>query len=275
VDGKHHDVSTERIVHEIGAWPMRSKLKLVRTRGYCRDEDGFIFCNRHLFRLGMFFLWTFATESVHRRYKLSRPMRWIYRNLSDLWICAARTIHPDSTVGRIARKASGLFVESVHCIPDFRNLKFYSCGFSFNQLSISSSIFQLHSSIGVATDRQRNRSFMRRHWINSGHNHSRQLLRKQRINLHIVNRCAHNFDGVCVHAEASAMYGNRPSPGVCSVCAKYEGPPRGLGDAVHSFAVTLGLDRVVESVVGDCGCAQRRAALNAALPFTDEARKDG
>lgn len=116
---------------------------------------------------------------------------------------------------------------------------------------------------------------MRNHWRDSDHQHSRQLLGQQRFNVHIVNRCAHNFDGVCVHAEASAMYGNRPSPGVCSVCAKYEGPPRGLGDAVHSFAVTLGVDRVVESVVGDCGCAERRAALNAALPFTDEAPKEG
>lgn len=118
VDGKHHDVSAERIVHEIGAWPMRSELELLQTRGYCRDEDCFIFCNRHLFRLGMFFLWTFPTESVHRRYKLSCVMRWNHRHISNLWICASRTIHPDSTMGRIARKASGLFLESVRCIPD-------------------------------------------------------------------------------------------------------------------------------------------------------------
>lgn len=60
VDGKHHDVSTERIVHEIGAWPMRSEQRHVSPCGYHRDEDGFIFCNRHLFRLGMLFLWTFT-----------------------------------------------------------------------------------------------------------------------------------------------------------------------------------------------------------------------
>lgn len=66
-------------------------------------------------------------------------MRWNHHNVSDLWICAARTIHPDSTVGRIARKASGLFVEGVYCIPDLRNLKSF-CWISFNQLPLVSSI---------------------------------------------------------------------------------------------------------------------------------------
>jgi hypothetical protein len=37
-----------------------------------------------------------------------------------------------------------------------------------------------------------------------------------------------------------------------------------------------GAGAVVRAVTGDCGgCAKRRAALNAAMPFTDEQRKDG
>jgi hypothetical protein len=54
------------------------------------------------------------------------------------------------------------------------------------------------------------------------------------------------------------LYGGRPSPGVCAVCDRYEGPPRGLGDVVHSVAraATAGL-------VQPCaGCRQRRRRWN-------------
>jgi hypothetical protein len=47
---------------------------------------------------------------------------------------------------------------------------------------------------------------------------------------------------------------------------------RGIGDVVHAVA---NASRITQ-LVGDCGgCGARRAALNAALPFTDEQRKDG
>jgi hypothetical protein len=41
---------------------------------------------------------------------------------------------------------------------------------------------------------------------------------------------------------------------------------------VHSVAVATGIDAVARKV-GCGGCAQRRAALNAAVPFTDTDRK--
>lgn len=53
----------------------------------------------------------------------------------------------------------------------------------------------------------------------------------------------------------------------CASCDHYKGSPRGLGDTVHAALGALGVHRVVK----DCGgCAARRAALNAAVPFTDE-----
>jgi hypothetical protein len=69
---------------------------------------------------------------------------------------------------------------------------------------------------------------------------------------------------------AISTYGDRPSMGVCSVCEHYDGPPRGAGDVVHAIAKATGIAKVVEKVSGgDCGCARRRAALNAALPIAD------
>lgn len=52
---------------------------------------------------------------------------------------------------------------------------------------------------------------------------------------------------------------------------------RGLGDAVHSALSAVGIaqamDAASKALGSDCGCAQRRAALNAAIPFTDESGK--
>jgi hypothetical protein len=82
----------------------------------------------------------------------------------------------------------------------------------------------------------------------------------------------------CKHLDGSrcslGLFGGRPSPGVCSICDRYEGSPRGAGDIVHSVTRATGLDRVAKAVLGDdCGCAKRRAALNAAIPFPD--RREG
>jgi hypothetical protein len=72
------------------------------------------------------------------------------------------------------------------------------------------------------------------------------------------------------------MVNVEPSDDVCAKCQHYVGSPRGVGDVVHSLIEKTGAGAVVRAVAGDCGgCAARRAALNAALPFTDEARKDG
>jgi len=45
---------------------------------------------------------------------------------------------------------------------------------------------------------------------------------------------------------------------------------RGLGDIVAAVTEATGVSRVVHAVAPDCGCAKRRAALNAAVPFSDQ-----
>ncbi len=87
----------------------------------------------------------------------------------------------------------------------------------------------------------------------------------------------------CAHSDGSGncrlgLHGGRPSRGVCSVCESYDGPARGLGDVVHSVAVAMGVAPIAKAIFDyadiNCGCPQRRAALNEAVPFTDEAPKD-
>jgi hypothetical protein len=67
--------------------------------------------------------------------------------------------------------------------------------------------------------------------------------------------------------------GDSPSAGACSLCEHYAGPCRGLGDRVAAVAAVTGIAwaaKKVERVTGKpCGCAERRAALNKALPETD------
>lgn len=79
----------------------------------------------------------------------------------------------------------------------------------------------------------------------------------------------------CLHLEGHrcrlGLHGGVPSAGVCAVCQSYDGPLRGLGDVVD---VATSLLRI-KQIVGDCGgCAERRAALNAALPFTDSTEEE-
>ena len=77
-------------------------------------------------------------------------------------------------------------------------------------------------------------------------------------------------DGQCRLPAAVERTGSMPSRGVCSTCDDYDGPPRGAGDVVHTIARATGIARVVEKVAGkDCGCARRRAALNAAISLAD------
>lgn len=71
--------------------------------------------------------------------------------------------------------------------------------------------------------------------------------------------CRHHDGKGC----SLALFGGRPSPGVCmNACDRREPRSRGLGDLV-AFAIriaTLGL-------VKPCGaCKRRQAALNRALP---------
>jgi len=79
------------------------------------------------------------------------------------------------------------------------------------------------------------------------------------------------LDGRCTNALALPLYGDRPSRGVCGVCAHYDGPARGLGDVVERAARVTGVQRVVKTVEQltgkKCGCDARRAALNSEIPF--------
>ncbi len=56
----------------------------------------------------------------------------------------------------------------------------------------------------------------------------------------------------------------------CANCPHYSGRLRGVGDIVHAVARATGVSAVVGALPFDCGCADRRAALNAALPFPDK-----
>ena len=53
-------------------------------------------------------------------------------------------------------------------------------------------------------------------------------------------------------------------------CEHYKGPPRGLGDAIHAVARATGVHRAVKAVEAatgvQCGCEERRAALNRIAP---------
>lgn len=61
----------------------------------------------------------------------------------------------------------------------------------------------------------------------------------------------------------------------CAACDGYTGRMRGLGDAVHAITSATGIASVANKLAGgNCGgCAARRAAMNAALPFADEREK--
>ncbi len=50
-------------------------------------------------------------------------------------------------------------------------------------------------------------------------------------------------------------------------------PSRGLGDVIAKVTHATGIDKVVKAVAGKkgCGCAKRQAALNAAVPFAEQA----
>ena len=56
----------------------------------------------------------------------------------------------------------------------------------------------------------------------------------------------------------------------CAVCPKFVGSFRGAGDLVHAVAKVTGIAALAERLPFDCGCAKRRAALNAAAPFDDK-----
>ncbi len=61
-------------------------------------------------------------------------------------------------------------------------------------------------------------------------------------------------------------------PAACETCEHYRGPSRGLGDVVAKVAQVTGVAAAVKAFAGEgCGCGQRRAALNRAMPFREGA----
>ena len=78
----------------------------------------------------------------------------------------------------------------------------------------------------------------------------------------------------CVWLESSTCTHPRVAREVCesdcASCKYYMGRLRGLGDVVHSIALVTGIAAVVERSGVDCGCAKRRAALNAVVPNPDK-----
>lgn len=89
-----------------------------------------------------------------------------------------------------------------------------------------------------------------------------------------MTTCHKLIDGECTDDAARLEVGEFPSEGVCGVCHRYEGAPRGAGDIIHSIAKATGVAAVVEKATGGgCGCAKRRAALNAVIPFPDKPKE--
>lgn len=81
-----------------------------------------------------------------------------------------------------------------------------------------------------------------------------------------MTQCRHQRRGICLNLKVA---NTNALPHVCAACAHYDGPMRGLGDAVAAVTKATGIDTVVRAVTGSrgCGCASRREKLNAALPF--------
>jgi hypothetical protein len=80
--------------------------------------------------------------------------------------------------------------------------------------------------------------------------------------------CRHHVGGECTNSLVLPVVGPHPSDGICRHCDHYDGPPRGAGDVVAIVTAFTGIDRAVKATVGkNCGCAERRAALNRALPL--------
>lgn len=82
--------------------------------------------------------------------------------------------------------------------------------------------------------------------------------------------CFFDRSGRCLHPRV----GGDATADRCGGCVEYRGRLRGLGDVVAKVAEVTGVAsaaRALENATGKpCGCAERRAALNKALPFTDQ-----
>jgi hypothetical protein len=82
-----------------------------------------------------------------------------------------------------------------------------------------------------------------------------------------LDKCVFRLSQQCVHP----VHRGATDDARCASCAAYAGPPRGVGDVIHRALDSTGIHKVLPPCFG---CTKRRAALNAAMPFTDEPRKD-
>jgi len=83
------------------------------------------------------------------------------------------------------------------------------------------------------------------------------------------SHCEHRVGLACLHPR----FAGDTDDSRCEACDGYEGRARGLGDLVASVTKAIGIDSVVKAVAPECGCAKRRAALNAAVPFSDQRKE--
>lgn len=76
-------------------------------------------------------------------------------------------------------------------------------------------------------------------------------------------RCHHCANGRCTLPAAIAVLGDSPSAGACSLCERYDGPCRGLGDRIAAVASITGIAAVARTVerVTARPAAARRGAL--------------
>jgi len=77
-----------------------------------------------------------------------------------------------------------------------------------------------------------------------------------------MNQCEYYSDGFC----RAGQYNGKPTEDDCAVCSHYRGPSRGMGDKIAKVLETTKIDKAVKSVLKDCGCGKRRAALNKIFP---------
>ena len=80
------------------------------------------------------------------------------------------------------------------------------------------------------------------------------------------HECAFRAGCKCAHVA----YAGDTTDERCAVCPGYLGKPRGFGDVIHNALAAVGVPQLVERTIGDCGCPERRAAMNRAMPFADK-----
>ncbi len=86
-----------------------------------------------------------------------------------------------------------------------------------------------------------------------------------------MSNCKFYVEDAVIKCNLGLFDGN-PKEEDCESCDRYQGPDRGAGDKVANFLRKTGVEKVVKAVSGGkgCGCGNRRAALNKALPCKDK-----